>query len=59
MAIVNVHIDDDIYAHALALFNFRGKTANEMVQELFERAAYDELPVYGNNTFVADFKMKG
>ncbi len=46
MAVVNVHIDDDIYAHALALFNFRGKTANEMVQELFERAAYDEEPHY-------------
>ena len=42
MAIVNVNIDDDIYAHALEMFSFRGKTVEQAVRELFEHAAYDE-----------------
>ena len=46
MAAITVNIDDNIYEHAIALFAFRGKTAEEAVKELFERAAYDEEPIY-------------
>ena len=46
MAAITVNIDDNTYKQALALFAFRGKTAEQAVQELFERAAYDEEPIY-------------
>ena len=46
MAAITVNIDDATYDHALALFAFLGKTAEEAVQELFEHASYDEKPVY-------------
>ena len=46
MAAITVTIDDTVYEHAKALFAFCGKTAEEAVKELFERAAYDEYPHY-------------
>lgn len=54
MASVNVNIDDSTYEHALALFAFRGMSAEEAVKELFERAAYDEYPTYNHLKFNAE-----
>ena len=46
MADITVKIDDNTYEHALALFAFRGMSAEAAVKELFERASYDEYPQY-------------
>lgn len=46
MAAITVNIDDTIYQQALALFAFKGISAEAAVKELFERAAYDEYPRY-------------
>ncbi len=46
MAAITVNIDDNIYEHALALFAFKGVSAEAAIKELFERAAYDEYPRY-------------
>lgn len=46
MAAITVNIDDNTYEHALALFAFRGMSAEAAIKELFERASYDEYPQY-------------
>lgn len=46
MAAITVNLDDKIYQQALALFAFKGISAEAAVKELFERAAYDEYPRY-------------
>ena len=46
MAAITVNIDDATYQQALALFAFKGISAEAAVKELFEHAAYDEYPRY-------------
>ena len=46
MAAITINIDDNTYEQALALFAFRGQTAEQAVQELFERASSDEYARY-------------
>ena len=54
MAAITIHIDDTTYEHASALFAVRGKTPEQAVKELFERAAVDEEPVYTHLPLTSD-----